>query len=127
MNQLTREWVAKAEGDFVMAETLLASRRIRLADGVAFHCQQSIEKYLKARLQEAGLPVERTHDLVKLVDQLKGIEPLWQSFRVAFNDINDYAVHFRYPGQSATKAEARKAFKTTVVFRSEARHALGLK
>lgn len=110
-----------------MAETLLAARRNRIADGIAFHCQQSIEKYLKARLQEAGLPVERTHDLVKLVDQLKGIEPLWQSFRAAFNDINDYAVHFRYPGQSATKAEARKAFKTAAAFRKDARHALGLK
>lgn len=127
MNQLTREWLAKAEGDFVTAETLLASRRIRSGDGVAFHCQQCVEKYLKARLQEAGLPVERTHDLVKLVDQLKAVEPLWQPFRAAFNSINDYAVHFRYPGQSATKVEARRAFKTAKAFRTEARHSLGLK
>jgi HEPN domain-containing protein len=31
---------------------------------VCFHCQHAAEKYLKALLQEGGLVVPRTHDLV---------------------------------------------------------------
>ena len=97
MNQLTREWIAKAEGNFAAAQTLFPSRRANVADGIAFHSQQSIEKYLSARSHEADLTVGRSHDLVELVEQLQTIEPLWFSYCDAFAGISDYAIRFRYP------------------------------
>ena len=54
MNDLTIEWVQKAEGDY---ETTLRESRVRRHpnyDAVCFHAQQTAEKYLKAVLQESG-------------------------------------------------------------------------
>ena len=127
MNPLTREWVAKAEQDFRATELLLAARGKRISDVICFHAQQCVEKYLKARLQESGLAVPKTHDLEKLVDQLAAVEPLWQSYRPVFQKVTEYAVEFRYPGQIATRLQARKSFKVAQSFRLAARTALGMR
>ena len=42
---------------------------------VCFHLQQCLEKYLKARLVEAGLGFPRTHDLERLLDFILLNEP----------------------------------------------------
>ncbi len=55
MKAITQEWVDKAEGDWA---TLLRESRARKNpnyDAACFHAQQSAEKYLKARLQEARI------------------------------------------------------------------------
>ena len=68
MKASTREWVAKAEEDF-LAATALNRRRLKpLWSVVAFHVQQTVEKYLKARLEEAGCGVPKTHDLLHLLN-----------------------------------------------------------
>ncbi len=63
MKLQTAEWVAKAEGDWNAAQQLNRVRKNPNYDGVCFHCQQCAEKYLKARLIEAGIAFARTHDL----------------------------------------------------------------
>jgi HEPN domain-containing protein len=56
MKTLTREWVRKAEADYVMASAL--SRLVPpVHDGVCFHCQQCAEKYLKLLWLPLCLPV----------------------------------------------------------------------
>ena len=45
---------------------------------VCFHCQQSVEKYLKARLEEAAISFPKTHDLENLLMLLLPLEPLGQ-------------------------------------------------
>ena len=127
MNPLTREWVAKAEQDYRAVELLIAARGKRITDILCFHSQQCIEKYLKARLQESGLAVPKTHDLEKLMDLLAAVEPLWQSYRQAFRKITEYAVEFRYPGQIATRVQALRSFKIAQSFRLAARGSLGLR
>jgi HEPN domain-containing protein len=47
---------------------LRRSRKKHSRDLVCFHLQQCIEKYLKARLNEAGIPFPKTHDLERLLD-----------------------------------------------------------
>jgi HEPN domain-containing protein len=44
-----------------------------LTNGVAFHCQQAIEQYLKAFLIAYDIEVIRTYDLVLLYDLVKQI------------------------------------------------------
>jgi HEPN domain-containing protein len=108
MNALTREWLRKADDDASVAAGLMRRRRI-LADIICFHCQQAAEKMLKACLQEAGLPIRRTHDLVELLHDAAAWAP---SLLLLENDakaLTAYSVAFRYPGASATKAEARMA------------------
>lgn len=64
MNEVTAEWVHKAEGDFHSADSLLHAIAVPLAETAAFHCQQCAEKYLKAFLQEYAIRFERKHDLL---------------------------------------------------------------
>ena len=75
MKPLTREWIDKAEGDFATARREIRARQAPNYDAVCFHAQQCVEKYLKARLQEAELPFGRTHDLVALLNLLLPLNP----------------------------------------------------
>ena len=45
-------------------------------DSVCFHAQQCAEKYLKARLQDLGIIVPKTHDLTQLLELLLATEPM---------------------------------------------------
>jgi HEPN domain-containing protein len=63
MKAATREWVDKAEADFAAARLVRRSRKKHSRDIVCFHLQQCVEKYLKARLEEAAIVFPRTHDL----------------------------------------------------------------
>lgn len=98
----TQEWVRCAEEDFDVASTQFRRRTKRpTSNAIGFHRQQCAEKYLKARLAEAGLGIPKVHDLVPLLQRLLPIEPLWASFAPALRGLNDYAVKFRYPGHIA--------------------------
>jgi HEPN domain-containing protein len=126
MKLATRDWVRCAEEDFDVATSLLRRRNKTAANSAGFHCQQCAEKYFKARPEEAGLPVPRTHDLVALLQLLLPVEPLWVSFAPALRGLNDYAVKFRYPGHVATRVDASRALKSCRSIRLEARLSLGL-
>ena len=126
MKPATREWIRCAEEDFDVATALLRRRTKTAANSIGFHCQQCIEKYMKARLEEAGLIAPKTHDLVALLQLLLPIEPLWAAFAPASRGLNDYAVRFRYPGHVATRADARQALKACRSIRGDVRSALGL-
>jgi HEPN domain-containing protein len=111
MKPSTREWVAKAEEDFLAASALNRRRKRPLWNVVCFHVQQTVEKYLKARLEEASQSVPKTHDLLHLLNLLTGVEPLWSAYHPAFSLLISYAVQTRYPGSSVTKADARHAMQ----------------
>ena len=125
MKPSTREWVAKAEEDFLAATALNRRRKKPLWNVVSFHVQQTVEKYLKARLEEAGKIVPRTHDLLHLLNLVTPVEPLWSSYHSTFSLLASYAVQTRYPGNSVTKADARHGMTLCRQFRKKARRALG--
>lgn len=127
MKPLTRDWVKKAENDFKVAAQVLRRRKDPLPDAVCFHCQPCVEKYLKARLVEAGISFPKSHDLFLLVNLVVVVEPRWLAFASAAKAITNYAVDFRYPGHSATRREARSAMKHSRIIRSAVRRSLGLK
>ncbi|NUM67720.1 HEPN domain-containing protein [candidate division KSB1 bacterium] len=95
-------------------------------DGLCFHAQQCAEKYLKARLCEAEIEFPKIHDLVTLLDLALAVEPLWEAFREHLGFLTDFAVTFRYPGESADRKTALEARKRCRLFRRVARAALGL-
>lgn len=82
-------------------------RKAPLHDAVCFHSQQCLEKYLKARLCEAGVAIPKTHDLEKLLDLVLSAEPFWTSFRPALQLLTSSAVELRYPG--AVRDQTRSA------------------
>jgi HEPN domain-containing protein len=126
MKPITTEWVQKAEEDFATLELLWRQPRLVAPDVVCFHAQQCVEKYLKARLQEAGLEFPKTHDLDKLLNLARVVEPLWDSWRARLSLLTDYAVESRYPGDTAGKEEVRRAVATCREFRLAARRTFGL-
>jgi len=81
MKPITREWISKAEGDWSAAGILFRSRKHPNYDGACFHTQQCAEKYLKARLEEAGIRFGKTHDLEKLLSLALTVEPSWNVIR----------------------------------------------
>jgi len=96
-------------------------------DAACFQGQQAVEKCLKARLIESGIPFPRTHDLPALLALLLPRDPLWQSFEAACQTLTQYAVNVRYPGDDATKRDSQEALKFATAIRREAGLALGLK
>ena len=126
MKAIASEWVAKAEQDFAVAERESRVRKNPAYDAVCFHSQQCAEKYLKARMAEAGLSIPKTHDLALLLSQVASLEPGWALFRPALTFLSDFAVEFRYPGEPAEKTTATMAAKHCQQFRQAARLSLGL-
>ena len=109
MLPITQEWVDKAEGDWGSLEREGQVQTAPNYDLICYLAQQCAEKYLKARLQEESLVILKTHDLEKLLDLLLPTHPFWNAMRPALHQLTDYAVAFRYPGDSADKKEARNA------------------
>ena len=126
MNPITLEWVEKAEGDFATAERELAVRVDPNYDAVCFHAQQCAEKYLKARLQEAGIQFGKTHDLPVLLNMLLPVEPAWTAMLSDLQTLTVYAVAYRYPGDSADEIDAMDAMNKCRSFRQVVRRSLGL-
>lgn len=126
MQPLTLEWVVKAEGDFATASREYRVRKAPNYDAVCFHAQQCAEKYLKARLQEANIRFKPIHNLPRLLDLLVPVEPRWELMRPLLHTITSYAVDVRYPGETATKQDAREALENCRIVRRVARASLDL-
>ena len=125
----TREWVRKAEKDWLLARSVAADTSIPRSafhDQTCFLCQQSAEKYLKAMLQESGQPVPRTHDLVALLDRLQLQDKSLATMHCGAVILTPYAVENRYPGVDATKRQARAALGHASKVRAAVRIRLGL-
>jgi len=126
MLALTREWVEKAEGDFLTAQREYRARKSPNYDAVCFHSQQCVEKYLKALLQESSIAFGKTHDLAVLLNLLLATHPAWSVYLPTMRTLSVYAVEFRYPGITADKAMAKSALSLCREFRKQTRTELGL-
>ena len=127
MKRLTREWVQKAEGDFVTALREVRARKNPNHDSACFHAQQCVEKYFKARLQEAGIEFPYTHDLEALLRLTLPIEPLWAGLVPAAKLLTQHAVKTRYPGSSVTRTQAKDMVARCREIRGFVRQSLGLR
>jgi HEPN domain-containing protein len=125
MKPMTAEWITKAEDDFAIVEREIRVHDKPSYDGICFHSQQCAEKYLKARLCEADISFGKIHDLVALLDHILDIEPTWESFREDLAYLSDFAIAFRYPGESADAETAMDAHRRCSRFRDAARETLG--
>jgi len=101
MSDQTREavarWLAKARNDWTTVEILLTSGRAP-AEAVCFHCQQYVEKLLKAVLTHDGIEAPKTHDLRRLIQLAMSSVPELSSLVDAADGLTAYGVQTRYPG-----------------------------
>ena len=93
--EILRQWVRKADHDLEAVRRIMAVEEGCPYDTACFHCQQAIEKYLKALLTLSGVSALRTHDLEKLLALVPPDKQL--SIPVAsLVAVNPYAVDVRY-------------------------------
>ncbi len=111
------QWIEKADHDLGSAKIIF----IHLPDyfdTIAFHCQQAVEKYLKAILVYYKIEFKKTHDLVYLLELLSSIIEIDESsFRDAFT-LNNFSVQIRYPNKilKLTKDELEMAIQIAEKF-----------
>lgn len=67
------QWIIKGDHDLGTAKITYLYIPEYL-DTVTFHCQQAVEKYLKAYLIFLSTPFKFTHDLVYLLDLITQID-----------------------------------------------------
>jgi len=127
MNELTREWVDKAEADFYSVDLLLHAGEYPLSEPACFHCQQCAEKYLKACLQEHQVDFERKHDLMPLLAMCVSLDENFQSLKEDIQELDRYAVVVRYPGVTVKTDMAESALKAASRVRQFVRHKLSLR
>lgn len=89
-------WLAKADNDLRTAETMLSIEQ-PVTDTACFHTHQCAEKCLKAFLTSTDVHVERTHDLVRLVEICCEKDTGFEFLRSLAITLADYAVASRYP------------------------------
>lgn len=126
MKPLTAEWIEKAEEDWVSLLRSYRARKDPSYNVACFHAQQCAEKYLKARLVEAGAAFPKTHDLLLLLTLVQPIEPNWGALQPELDTLNKYAIAYRYPGQFATQADAKEAMKDCRTVRQTIRASFSL-
>ena len=93
------EWLNFAKEDLDTARVLLNSEYL-YNRSICYHCQQSAEKDLKAYIIYLDLPLSKTHNLIKLVDQIFELDKEITQLQKAVEVLTDYVVTARYPDDS---------------------------
>lgn len=127
MNEVTGEWVTKADNDFYSADVLLHAGDEPYPDTASFHCQQCAEKYLKAFLTDHLIRFERTHILVDLLALCVMVDADFRQIADDLSSLDGYAVAIRYPGAIVSVDLAEEALKTASRVREFIREKLGIK
>ena len=103
--------VRKAESDYKASLILLNDREHEGFYGViSFHCQQCIEKSLKAFLMLHEVRSPKTHDLGVLQELCAGVDETFKGFELV--DISKFGVNVRYDEPSPGMEETQNAFET---------------
>ena len=100
---LLREWIDKAEADLEAAERLApdVTSSTRLREVVGFHCQQTVEKYLKALLTFYQVEFPKTHEIKRLLTLLSRANPEAADALGGAKWLGPFGVDIRYPGDAA--------------------------
>ncbi len=91
-----------ADRDMEAAETLLRASP-HLYENIGFHCQQAIEKYVKAVLVASSLPAPFIHDLTRLLVPLQQAQVLQFTLQEVADAaaLTEFAVDLRYETDDA--------------------------
>ena len=93
----TQGWLLKAADDLRGAEIDLAAVPPLTGDA-AFHCQQAVEKALKALLAWHDVPFRKTHDLAEIGQQCVTLDASLEPLCRRAEQLTTFAWIFRYPG-----------------------------
>jgi HEPN domain-containing protein len=97
MKAVAQEWLDFAKADLMSCEN--NSHNEFLTNIVAFHCQQAVEKCLKAVIEEKGLGLKRIHSLYKLYEIVKSDIPFDVSIDM-LEMLDEIYTSSRYTGET---------------------------
>lgn len=98
-----RGWLRKAANDLRGAEIDLAAFP-PLPEDALFHCQQAVEKAMKAFLTIHDEAFRRTHDLDELAAACEAIDPGLHEVLDPARELTVFAWRFCYPGEPSDPA-----------------------
>ena len=94
---ITAEWLQIAIDDYKSALFLFENMRPRPLEIICYHCQQSVEKSLKAFLCFNDIEVPKTHATGLLCKQCAEINHDFSDFIEHCAELQVYATETRYP------------------------------
>ncbi len=107
-----KRWVMKAINDInIVKHELVQPDSEMVTDAICFHCQQSVEKFLKAYLVMKKIDIGKTHNLEFLLELCKKQDIDFGNIDVG--NLSFYAVTVRYPDEFYTPSvqEAKECFE----------------
>lgn len=112
------EWIIKADHD--LGTAIVTYLHIpEFKDTVTFHCQQSVEKCLKAYLIYNGINFKFSHDLIYLLELIHTKDNKIDEYFDKIVKLQNYAVEIRYPNEIIylTDEKVLDAIDTTKLIR----------
>ncbi len=115
MKDKVKEWVRFAELDYKSAIKLNEDEN--LTSSAAFHCQQAVEKYLKALIENLDIDVPRVHTLLVLMNIVM------RNYKIEFDrdildQINEVYIDTRYPSSTGLIPDGIPQRETIALFLS---------
>ena len=126
---VVEDWLQQAERDYKATLLLGADEDSGVFDQACFHCQQAVEKFLKALIISREGDFKKIHDLSELS---KDVESLGVPIGSVLSNedmktLNPYYVGGRYPGDRAlTYEDAQEATKIVEKVKRFVEHEAGL-
>ncbi len=93
------QWISKGDHDLGTAK-ITYLHIPEYIDTVTFHCQQAVEKYLKAYLVFQSTAFKFSHDLIYLLDLITLKDTDFGIYYDTVSELQGYAVEIRYPNET---------------------------
>ncbi len=113
MKEKVEEWIKYADLDYKSA--LKLSEEENLTTIAAFHCQQAVEKYLKAMIENQDKPVPKIHNLEVLMNMVISENKI-EYDKDELDQINDVYIDTRYPSSTGLIPEGIPKKETILAF-----------
>ena len=98
----------KGERDIKASEQLIKSDDGEFYSNIiCFHCQQAVEKYLKAYLMYHEIVPPKTHDLLRLAASCSDFDEAFANFEL--DGFASYGVDIRYDAPQPSLSDAEQA------------------
>lgn len=106
MNDETKEyvkqWILKANEDLLVVDKLTEFEVIATSS-VCFHCQQAVEKFLKAFLIFNGIEIKKTHNIEYLLSECIDLDSEFSI--IDPKNLSDFGVDVWYSGDMYVPSE----------------------
>ena len=91
------EWLRFARLDLENAQFLYDQRHPRPLEIICYHCQQAVEKVLKAYLVAKDIEIQKTHDLGVLCQQCAVLDEAFRCIAADCGKLTLFVIYARYP------------------------------